>query len=139
MFTDLSDGIGIGTQKDQGYIGEGVISEESATKEFTKGAGEMSREVLRRHHLAVFNDTLQPTWFGHTGEISRLDYILGPLAWKDACTQAAPIYRLGRRLQAIPDRELRDQWSLSYYLIVRQLAVAREEFVREKWDRGARL
>eukprot|EP00959_Pyramimonas_sp_CCMP1952_P155626 3255311-Pyramimonas_sp.AAC.1 len=63
IFAGLSDCVGIGAQKDQGYFGAGagVISEEHAAKEFTKGTGELAREVLRRHHVSVFNDTLQHT------------------------------------------------------------------------------
>eukprot|EP00959_Pyramimonas_sp_CCMP1952_P047708 996073-Pyramimonas_sp.AAC.1 len=32
IFTDLNDGIGIGSKKDDGYIGDGVISEARATR-----------------------------------------------------------------------------------------------------------
>eukprot|EP00959_Pyramimonas_sp_CCMP1952_P201876 4221114-Pyramimonas_sp.AAC.1 len=39
---------------------------------------------------------------------ARLDYTMGSLAWKDVCTQAAPLLRLGRRPQAIPDTVLRN-------------------------------
>eukprot|EP00959_Pyramimonas_sp_CCMP1952_P128886 2695307-Pyramimonas_sp.AAC.1 len=75
---DLNDGIGTGSKQGDGYIGEGVISEAHATREFKGGAGQQMRELLHRHHFAVFNDSLAPTWFGHSGEHSRLDYIFGP-------------------------------------------------------------
>eukprot|EP00959_Pyramimonas_sp_CCMP1952_P103154 2157534-Pyramimonas_sp.AAC.1 len=50
------------------------------------------RELLHRHHFAVFNDSLAPTWFGLSGEHSRLDYIFGPVAWIDVLIESAPFH-----------------------------------------------
>ncbi|CAK0795990.1 unnamed protein product [Prorocentrum cordatum] len=91
ILTDLNDGIGIGSLAKDGYVGEAVISESSATKEFTKGAGATIRDVLRRHHMAVYSDNSEPTWFGNKGYVSRIDYIMGPLSWNMLCL-GAPHY-----------------------------------------------
>eukprot|EP00959_Pyramimonas_sp_CCMP1952_P131710 2753706-Pyramimonas_sp.AAC.1 len=96
------------------------------------------RELLHRHHFAVFNDSLAPTWFGHSGEHSRLDYIFGPVAWIDVLIKSAPLRRLGRRLQYIPDRELRDHVPVFAKIVYDKLATCADQcddIPREKWNR----
>ncbi|CAK0897975.1 unnamed protein product, partial [Prorocentrum cordatum] len=137
ILTDLSDGIGNSATKSNGYVGEGVIKKEAATKEFFKGAGECLREVLYRHHMAVYSDTLDPTWFGKNEETSRLDCVIGPVSWKEACTKAAPLLRMGRRLQCIPDRQLRDHVLVHATIMHDKLATCDDpeaSLQREKWN-----
>eukprot|EP00959_Pyramimonas_sp_CCMP1952_P161257 3372048-Pyramimonas_sp.AAC.1 len=74
------------------------------------GAGHRVREILEEHGL--FSTTTQrgvsPTFFGARGNSSTIDHVILPRALAAKVKSQGPSKHMGRRLQYIPDAQLRD-------------------------------
>ena len=107
VYVDLNDGIGL--QKVGGtweYDEENTpcVTKLSATKEnIAQGAGEQFRELLCRHRMVAIsvNEDRRPTWFGHEGRSSTIDFLAVPVGAAEGASKAGTLAKLARRMQII--------------------------------------
>eukprot|EP00959_Pyramimonas_sp_CCMP1952_P412575 8645567-Pyramimonas_sp.AAC.1 len=73
------------------------------------GAGHRLRELAERHHLFAINTSAwRPTFFAET-HASQIDYLQIPQEWRERTATMGPLCRMGRRLQVMRSRALRDR------------------------------
>ena len=113
LFTDLNDGMGL--RQRQGRHGwetcdTAVVGTHNRENE-EGGAGQTMRILLEKHFMRAgntFGNSVQPTYFGHSGRSSRVDYLCFPSGWSEQVVRCSLLKHLGAKLQAIRGPAPRD-------------------------------
>ncbi len=137
LLWDLNDGTGRERRGKQTiYLDTSVVSEEGATTERRKkGASALLRKVLEKHHMcnASFSEAA-PSWLGEGEWKSRTDYVFVPEECRPPVQSAGPLPRMGKRIQAVRTKRLKEHAPFHCKLRYDKLGVARTVSEdRDKW------